>query len=398
MDIKKIYNLSDLLLTEYEKIGISLYMQKLSLGVYAGYPRTNEKRPDLFINALLELTASIEGSRILSYPFDAEDIKFLKKINGLDKTGLNFLAKIKQIVNEESYRNEAEIERFGVFKKDFDRFCKRLQDIRNCLRDVCSADCNHKDMALVKIYLPTGIIDSSPTSIYSEIRKYTNKFKLIMEALDLPIEESQVIEVKQGSIAITLGTIATVAGIVAITIERILKLYLTYLEIRLKQVELSEKEEKIDEKQGSPSSVMSRLSDLAKSHFSDDEEVQEVIASIKSKFKEKYDNELENEIIRMFNEYFEEKLGDKDGRKNEICNGFSQLVKHISCRIIQGATYTVEFPRTNKSQAIINNELLFNYSYSQLQKKGALMAQYKLIDSVLTQKLSGKIEHKRPRQ
>jgi len=394
MDVQRIHNLSDKIITEYEKTSVPLYMQRVALGQYAGYPRSKERNPKLFISSLNELIISLESSSLLSYPFDSEEMQFLKNINGIDKVGINFIAMIKSLVNKDSYKNELEIEKFKIFENDFRVFLKKLYEIKSTTADLFKKELNIIRKPIIKIHFPDGVIDSRLPSLHSEIRKHNNNFKMIMEGLGIPIEDVNITGIHQGSIVVELGTVATVAGIVAIAIERILKLFLMYLDIRLKSIDLSQKEEGKNKNEITPTNLISKISEIAEKHLSEDEEIQEILDSVKSKLKEKYESELDKEIDNLFDEYFKENNRDQGGRIYELKNGFSQFVRLMSKRINQGVAYTVEIPLKDAQDESGDNYLIFDCSLSKLNQKGALMSQYKLVNFLKKNENMKRIERK----
>lgn len=378
MDARKIYSICHLLLADYESLNILLYLQQISLGVHAGYPRIKEERPDIYVEALEKLTDALPASATTAYPFDHEDVNFLESIGGIDKFGLNLLARVNQLVTAESHKNPKEIEALQVFKSEFESFVLKITNIRDSLSELFPSNTDHNTK--VKIYFPEGIIQNTPSDIYSEIRKHNNYFKIVTEASGLEPDDVEVVEIKQGSIAITLSTLSAVGAALAIIIERIMKLQLMYLDIRIKREKLESSGNK-SEKADAPGTVLGKLSELAITHMSADSEAMEIIKSIENKLKEKYNEELEREIVSLYSQYLESKNQQSSDRKNELSTGYKQFVKHISARVTRGAIYSVEFPQKDLTSDDI--EALSNISYKQLQEKGALLVQYRLMDKVV---------------
>ncbi|MCJ8321440.1 MAG: hypothetical protein MJK12_17525 [Colwellia sp.] len=397
MDVGRIFTLCELIEKDLEKQKIPLLIQQISLGIYAGYPRLKKETPEIFINAYRELILRIPKMEIVSYPLDMDDIKFLESIDGVDKIGFNLLQKIYSIADEFSFEDNEKVKVIKSFKDEFDIFYNRIKEIRQSLKGICSKEATED--AFVKIYFPSGVIESTPQSIYSQIKKFNNSSRLIQEIIGEKQTDLKLIAIKEGSVFITLSATVALGAALAVAVERILNLHIKYYDLRLKKEQLKkiEKENASDENASdenqldSIGSVFSKLSKIATTHFKDDDEMLEILNAIDKKIKDQFYVELESTISSLFERYRSESITDE--RKNELSNGFKHFLKHLSNEIEKGVTYTTEFPDKECHEDDTDNNFLNASSY-QLKQAGALMSHYSLLNKVVKPNVKRRIENK----
>ncbi len=303
---------------EFEEMEVLQHLNTLKTSLSQSVSQSNVQTAEAFKESLKELKEML--SDCPSNEATPSRRRIFKELNAEDKIGLGILHRVQAIIQENTLTPADALTKIKDFVEKVDFFYKTILAIADGL-DELSVEYDKLDEGKYEIgvLIPEDILSQSLSNIEQELKCINSLLRVISEvATGKPVEFS-LRAIGSTNLEVFLDAAPKVAVCLVFTIERIVALYKSQLEIKKIKLEL--------EQMQMPAKVTKPL----------DEHVTGLVKK-----------ELEKITKDTIKEYYKKK---DNGRKNELKAHLNKVLNYMAERIDKGAVFEVHVGLPDKPEA-----------------------------------------------
>lgn len=371
MNIEKLCTLLDDLLSEYEKNNILSLFQTVISALSKSVSQPNAANSQSLKESLEVLYKALDACHTNNLV--PSRYEMLRAIGGVPRTGIGLRKSIEKTLNVNNITPSNALAEMQVLHQEITAFHTTIVNLTQGFAQLnIKADKLNEDEFEIGLIIPSGQDIDNLAAISKELRGFDKLFRLVGEVVGGDVTSSKIRAIGSGSYDIFLLAAPLVATFVIKSVERLLGIYKSILEVRLLRKQLEEK--------NFPKDVI----DKAKYHE------ESVLNSELTKLRDE-----------LFNKY--SSIEDK-GRINEIKNGLLFELKFLASRLDMGVKIEVSTPygsaedvqeAEGKKSKIVPGAK--DISIAELSKLGRVMVSFKKSEGpvlMLTKEVEEKDEGK----